>query len=125
MTGFRAGVGERRKQDAAIPIGVMIEMQNLLEEEWAAAIEADDKDEQRRVAENAAFFLLCFCGSLRGFEGPKIVLDELRDQVVLPGDRQPRVQEPHIGIPLAGRFKARSQQVQKIFVLWQLKLTPD
>jgi len=44
------------------------------------------------------------------------VLDELRDQVVLPGDRQARVQEPHVGIPLAGRFKARSQQVQKILV---------
>jgi hypothetical protein len=51
-------VGERRKQDAAIPIAVMLALQNTLAR-------------MRIVAEHAAFYFFLFCGRLRGFKGSK------------------------------------------------------
>ena len=57
MVGFKARVGERRKQDAAIPIGVMVLKQRLLEDEWKEALENGDLTAQRRIAEHAAFYL--------------------------------------------------------------------
>lgn len=68
MVGCKARVGEHRKQDAAILIGVMVLKQRLLEDEWSAAVERNDLSMQRLVAEHAAFYLFLYCGSLRGFE---------------------------------------------------------
>jgi hypothetical protein len=116
MVGLKARIGERRKQDAAISIHVMLAKQALLEAEWEQAIEAGDRFWQREVAENAAFFLFLYCGSLRGFEGPLVVLSELRAQIVAPGSPAARHQLPHVGLPLAGRFKARSQDQQNIMI---------
>ena len=113
MSGLHARVGDRRKRDAAISIAQMITIQELLEEDWEAAVLAGDVAEQRAVAETACFFLVGYCASLRGFELPKIVLTELRDQIALDpvnGDL------PHVGIPLWGRFKARSNAIQKLLV---------
>jgi hypothetical protein len=114
MAGLRARVGERRKQDAAISIGLMIEIQRRLELDWNQARERDDRVEMREVAEHAVYFLFCFCGALRGFEGNKVPLHELRGKVALeascPGaatDSMGRFM-PHVGIPLVGAFKARS-----------------
>ena len=39
MVGFKARVGERRKQDAALPIAVMVRKRELLEDEWNEAVE--------------------------------------------------------------------------------------
>ena len=116
MVGFKARVGERRKQDAAIPIGVMIVKQRLLEDEWNAAIEDNDRAAQRLAAERAAFYLFLYCGSLRGFEGPKVVLGDLRRQIVAPGSPLARRHPPLVGLPLTGRFKARSQEQQTIMI---------
>jgi hypothetical protein len=116
MTGLRARLGERPKQDAAISIAVMLEKQNLLEEEWEQAIESGDLEEQRRVAEQGAFFLFLYCGSLRGFEGPKVLLAKLRDQTVAPGSQRAQRMAPHVGLTLLGRFKARSQDQRSIFI---------
>jgi hypothetical protein len=116
MAGTKARVGERLKQDAAIPVTVMLAKQAMLEEEWNAATEAADLNAQREVAENAAFFLFLYCGSLRGFEGPKVMLRELRTQVVAPGSNAANRYTPHVGLPLSGRFKARSQEQQTILI---------
>lgn len=116
MAGFKVRVGERRKQDAAIPVEAVKAMQALHEEEWADAMDSGNALEQRRIAENASFFLLLFCGSLRGFEGPKVGLTDLRRQIVAPGSARARQYTPHIGLPLTGRFKARSQQQQSILI---------
>jgi hypothetical protein len=72
MTGARARVGERLKQDAAISIGVMKATQEMLEREWEAAEAVSDHQAKLNIAEHAAFFLCLYCGSLRGFEGPKV-----------------------------------------------------
>lgn len=116
MVGFKARVGERRKQDAAIPIGVMVLKQQLLEAEWIAAVARDDLPAQRVTAERAAFYLFLYCGSLRGFEGPKVVLGDLRKQIVAPGSALAQRYPPHVGLPLAGRFKARSQEQRTIMI---------
>jgi hypothetical protein len=116
MTGVRARMGERRKQDAAISIAVMKCKQALLEEEWSQALARGDLHEQRQVAEHGAFFLFLYCGSLRGFEGPKILLENLRNQIAAPGTPRALHVAPHVGLTLLGRFKARSQDQRKILI---------
>lgn len=49
-TGFKAWVGERRKQDAALPVALMLLKQRLLEEEWREAAAASDLAAQRMAA---------------------------------------------------------------------------
>jgi hypothetical protein len=70
MTGLRSRIRERRKQDAAISIALMIELQKRLELEWQAATARHDKERIRRATENGLFHVFTFCGSLRGFETP-------------------------------------------------------
>jgi hypothetical protein len=78
MAGLRARVGQQRKQDAAISIALMIEIQRRLELDWNQALERDDLVALRKVAELAVYFLFCFWAALRGFEGTKVPLHELR-----------------------------------------------
>jgi hypothetical protein len=65
----------------------MIEIQRRLELDWSQALERDYRVAMREVAEHAVYFLFCFCGALRGFEG-RFMSD--------------------VGIPLVGAFKAQS-----------------
>jgi hypothetical protein len=116
MAGARARVGERLTQDAAISIGVMLSMQSMLENEWLAAEAAGDEAAKLDIAEHAAFFLFLYCGSLRGFEGPKVVLHDLRRQIVAPGTPEAARTPPHVALPLSGRFKARSQDQRHILI---------
>jgi hypothetical protein len=116
MTGARARVGERLKQDAAISIGVMKAIQEMLESEWGAALALSDRPTMLNIAEHAAFYLVLYCGSLRGFEGPKVVLHELRRQIVAPGTPAAVHTPPHVALPLSGRFKARSQDQCHILI---------
>jgi hypothetical protein len=78
MMGLPARIGERRRQDAAISISLMLEMQKKLEAKWTRAFESRDNLEMRCVAETGSFFILIYCGSLRGFETPKVVLSDLK-----------------------------------------------
>jgi hypothetical protein len=116
MTGARARVGERLLQDAAISIGVMLATQAMLEAEWATAEAAGDDSTLLDTAEHAAFFLFLYCASLRGFEGPKVVLHDLRRQIVAPGEPAAVHTRPHVALPLSGRFKARSQDQRHILI---------
>ena len=116
MNGYRARVGERRKQDVAISIELMKALQLSLEEDWDNSMKANDKMALRRIAEHGAYYLFLYCGSLRGFEGPKVKLSDLRRQIVPPGTPQADIHGAHIGLPLSGRFKARSQYTQEILI---------
>jgi hypothetical protein len=116
MTGFKARVGERRKQDAAIPIALMVALQLSLEQEWAEATIENNQADLRNLAEHGAFYLFLYCGSLRGFEGTKIVLTDLRRQIATPGSTSAILYGAHIGLPLVGRFKARSQDSRNILI---------
>jgi hypothetical protein len=116
MSGFRLRVGERVQQDAAISISLMMLIQTLLEEDWEAAVTTGNLGAQRAIAEHGAFFLFLYCGSLRGFEGPKVLLSELKSQIVSPENAVGRRSVPHVGIPLSGRFKAQVQTQQQILI---------
>lgn len=114
MQGYHARVGERRKQDMAISIDQMVAIQSLIEERWREAERLGDAEQKRKVAEIGTFFLAGYCGSLRGFEVPKIVLSELKNQMQLAPVRN---QPAHIGLPLRGRFKARGNAKAKVLVM--------
>jgi hypothetical protein len=94
----------------------MLEKQKRLEEEWQLVKESGSPQEQRRVAVQGAFFLFLYCGSLRGFEGPKVLLARLRDQIVAPGSLRAQREALHVGLTMLGRFKARSQDQRSIFI---------
>lgn len=59
----------------------------------------------------AVFFLLGYCNSLHGFELPKIVLHKLAQQIQMEDEGNVPA---HIGIPLRGKFKARSSVIVEI-----------
>jgi hypothetical protein len=62
MTGLRARIGECRRQDAAISISLMLEMQKKLEAKWMTrAFESKDTLEMRCVSETGSFFILTLC----------------------------------------------------------------
>jgi hypothetical protein len=88
MTGLRARIGKRRRQDATISISLMLEMQKRLEARWTRAVESRDTLEIRCIAETCSLFTLSYCGSLRGFETPKVVLSDLKKQTLSPGESQ-------------------------------------
>ena len=76
VTGLRSRVGERRKQDHAISIEVICEVQKIFEEDWEAALDRP-LECKREIAEGAVFMIVGHAGSLRGFELPKTVLTDL------------------------------------------------
>jgi hypothetical protein len=109
MTGLRAPIGERRRQDAAISISLMLEMQKRLEARWTRAVESRDNLVMRCVAYTGSFFILTYCGSLRGLETPKVVLNDLKRQTLSPEESQENTNrgnlvQPHVSLPLQGRF---------------------
>jgi hypothetical protein len=84
MTGLRSRIGERRHQDAAICIALTIEMQRRLEAQLTLAVDSDNKEHHHEAAESGAFFVLTYCGSLRGFETTNILIADLRKQTLSP-----------------------------------------
>jgi hypothetical protein len=128
MTGIRARIGERPRQDAAISIYLMLEMQKRLELRWKRAVESRDTLEMRRVAEPGSFFILTYCCILRGLETPKVVLIDLKKQTLSPEESQENANRgnlvpPHVSLPLQDRFKAISQEMQKriIYIAWETR----
>lgn len=45
-----------------------------------------------------------------------MVLGTLRKQIVAPGSAEAQHYQPHVGLPLVGRFKARSQEQLDIMI---------
>jgi hypothetical protein len=63
MTGLRSRIGERHRQDAAISIALMVELQKRLEANWQEAVIKNNMGLMRETAEDGAFFLLTYCGN--------------------------------------------------------------
>ena len=114
MIGLCSRIGEHRKKDASNSIVLMIEMQRSLGLEWYLSVKQNDRERIRTAAKNGLFHIFTYCGSLRGYETPKVLLHDLRHQIsyleesaVLEelGNYSP----PHVSLPLMGRFKARYQ----------------
>jgi hypothetical protein len=66
-------MGDALKQDLALSIGVMLKLQEILEQDYQSSSGAG----RRIVVEAAAFVEMAYCISLRGFELPKIDLAAL------------------------------------------------
>ena len=81
--GLRSRIGERRNQDAAIFIALMIEIQQLLELEWQLAVKQKTKELIRTLAKNGSFQNFTYCGILRGYKTPKVLLHDLHHHIYL------------------------------------------
>ena len=114
MSGLHARIGDKRKRHAAISVEQMISIQRCVEVEWREAVEDQDKGAQRRIDETACFFLIGYCGSMRGCELPKALLTNLRHTIHLEEGQHGH--RPHVGLFFLGRFKARSNAEKKILV---------
>lgn len=113
-TGLAARLGKRIKQDAAISIQVMVKLQEYMESDWQNLAAGHDRT---HLEQFGTFVLFAFCGSMRGYEVPKTVLTYIRRHIVTPDQAKSGPHRAHIGIPLAGRFKLRSNQEQKMLLL--------
>jgi hypothetical protein len=102
MTGIHWRVGEVRKQDEPITIGVLKVIEDLLEGDWRRATTLGQK---RRIAEMGVWFVCGFCTGLRGEEMVLIELSRTASSLkflraeVLGGD------EPWFKLAVSGRTK--------------------
>jgi hypothetical protein len=115
MTGIENRLGNRLRQDLAISIGLMLELMRRFEEDYEAG--EQDGRPLRTIAEHATYCVLTFCASFRGWETPKILLSYLREFSLnaRTGDT-PMGIEPHVALPLAGKFKLRGNMDQNVLV---------
>ena len=82
VNGLRSSIGEIRNQDAAISIALMIKMQQLLELEWQMEVKQDDKESIRTAADNGLFHIFTYCGILKGYETPKVILHDIHRHIL-------------------------------------------
>jgi len=104
-------MGDVVKQDLAVSIEVMLELQRLFENDYQGSF----GQQRLEVVQAATFCELAFCASLRGFEIPKTDLAGLRENRVHSTDPGWGDMAAHIGLPLVGRFK--SEQGEQCHVL--------
>jgi len=101
---FAQGCIQHMGQDVcqvwAIPLGAMLGLFQVLEEEWSDSQEAE-LQAQAQLASIGAYSVIAFCGSFRGLEVFLANLHGLRKHL-----EETRVQNrDHVVIPLLGRFK--------------------
>ena len=110
-TGLKNRMGIRVKQDAAISIEVMLELERRLNEKFLRL--EGESAEKTELVKAACFANLSYCASLRGFEVPRVVLEYLIEF------RQPNPTgdlPPYFGVPLAGRFKLQGNMDQNLLL---------
>ena len=59
-------------------------MQRLLELEWNLAVKQNDKRHIITVADNGSFHIFTYCGILRGYETPRVLLHDLHHHILSP-----------------------------------------
>ena len=59
-------------------------MQRLLELGCQLAVKQKDKERIKKAAENDSFHIFTYCGSLRGYETPKVLLHDLCHHILSP-----------------------------------------
>jgi hypothetical protein len=93
-------MGQDVRQDWAIPLGAMLGLYQVLEEEWSALGEADLVRESC-LASIGAYSIIAFCGSFWGSEVFLTDLHGLRKHLEATQTQG----RDHVVIPLLGRFK--------------------
>ena len=72
------------------------------------------KERIRTADENSLFHIFTYCGSLRKYETPKVLLHDIHHQILSLEEsavlaEQGNYSPPHVYLPLLGQFKAISQ----------------
>jgi hypothetical protein len=113
ITGAENRLGNRLKQDLAISIEVMLELMARYEAEYQQ-LRLQGKP-LRKTTEHAAYCVISFCASLRGWEPLKILLSYLIEfsKNARSGETKEGV-TPHVALPLAGKFEMRGNMDQNI-----------
>ena len=83
VTGLCSGIGELRKDDAEISVALMIKMKRLLELERQLEVKKNDKEHIRTAADNISLQNFTYCGSLRGYETPKVLPHNIHHHISL------------------------------------------
>jgi hypothetical protein len=78
----------------------MVEFQKRLEAKWQEAVIKNDTGLTRETVEDGAFFLFTYCGSLRGYENPKNILQDLHRQIIPPGAAYETTKKGHMLPPM-------------------------
>lgn len=97
--GCKKRMGQDVRPDLAISMPVMKEMIRELDQ---MGREADEPARQNLIISVIAYSTICFCGSLRGHEGFLVDLQGLRMHL---NDGKLDMEDPHVVVPLLGRFK--------------------
>jgi hypothetical protein len=79
MDGMYRRMGQITRHDKALTIGVMLEIQKILEEEW----EDSGGSMERLRIEGASFLFNSYCAGTRGFETVKADLKSMRRVLAL------------------------------------------
>jgi len=98
MKGMHSRMGDIHRPDLAISKPVMLQIMNLLNEDY---FEADGESRKRYVARMGLLMLSTFLGGLRGEEVPRIV----RKHFIELNKESLKCNIPHCVLPLYGRFK--------------------
>ena len=102
MGGLHSRMGDDHRPDTAISSFVMKKMLKYAEADWHGSLDAV---ERRFIVRAGLFLVLAFLGALRGEEVPRLVRKEfIRLNKMSMRERK----QPHIVIPLYGRFKNES-----------------
>lgn len=109
MQGMGNRLGQQLVQDLAMSVEVLLEVQELLEEDWQLA----ESDEERvRIAEMGFFFVVNFCTGLRGEETFLVHAGMTKTVHELSKSRK---KTPHSCLTLVGQRK--SLQGERAFVI--------
>ena len=102
MGGLHSRMGDDHRPDTAISSFVLKKMLQYAEAEWHGSV---DHIERHFIVRASLFFVLAFLGALRGEEVPRLVR---KDFISLNKISMRERKQPHIVIPLYGRFKNES-----------------
>jgi hypothetical protein len=102
MAGIHKRVGEIRRQDEALSIGVLMALNAALESRW---LDSADPDIRRRVAEMGAWFNWGVCTGLRGEEMVRI---EFAGTAKSVDKWMPRAVDPFVMLVVTGRTKEKN-----------------
>lgn len=97
--GMNKRMGDQPHQDLAISIEVMLELMELTDRDWE---QADNPQEKKLASLDGCFYVIAFCGGLRGEEVVLLDLFGTQSHYEAGG----RHDTPHVIINLLGKFKS-------------------
>lgn len=101
VRGAHRRMGDIVKPDRALSLPILHVIMDMLSQEWELA----DVEEQESVALEASFYLIAFCGGLRGEEIP---LADITGITKWWNEGVVENVEPHVTVALLGRFKGET-----------------